>query len=102
MEDTLTEFSPNEMSKYSCFGHIRSCKQRCVLNEAFLLVPIYLFTLQRRHPIELGLNPPCYRCTADALLTSLSLTEEVAGLNNILTKKIVTELSENISRKLKF
>ena len=35
------------MLKFSCCGQKRSRKERCVWNKAFLLVPIYLFTLQR-------------------------------------------------------
>ena len=46
------------ISKCSCLDHIRSWRQRCVWNEAFLLVSICLLTLHRHNPqkIEIASN----------------------------------------------
>ena len=37
------------MLNFSCCGHIRSRKERCVWNKALVLGPTYLFTLQRHY-----------------------------------------------------
>ena len=48
------------LSKYSCCGHTRSCKERCVWNKAILLDPICLFTLRRRYLGKQAINRKSY------------------------------------------